>query len=258
MQVNKELLYTKISDLKTKHEFEEEIKKVQEESDFLFDEETSAFLIVDQLGRNKENICKISELENNMECTIIGKVTNIGKMRSFNRKNGSNGRVINLEIKDETGIGNLVLWDKDTELVKNKTINNGDFVRVINGYVKDGYNGLELNVGRYSLIEIIGEEETPPLIYKNEIREKNALKGEIKAVKPTHAFFKYTGEFGFVSKIILKADEKEYEFTVWDEKVKELQGFKIGDIIEIKGFDIRKKNAENEYHLNGKCKIEKI
>ena len=52
--------------------------------------------------------------------------------------------------------------------------------------------------------------------------------------------------------------EKDYEFTIWDEKVKELQGFKIGDIIEIKGFDIRKKNGENEYHLNGKCKIEKV
>jgi len=257
MQVNKEFLYSKISDLKTKQEFEEEIKKIQEESDFLFDEETAGFLVVDMLGRNKENICKISELQNGTECTVVGKVTSIGELRSFNRKDGSNGRVVNLEISDETGTGNLVLWGKDTELVKNKTITKNDSVRIINGYVKDGYNGLELNVGRYGLIEVVEEEETP-VPETSEIRDRNVFKGEIMMIQPTHAFFKDTGEFGFVSKIVIKTGEEEHELTVWDEKVKELQRFKIGDTVEITGFDIREKNGEKEFHLNGKCRIEKV
>ena len=256
MQLKKDFLYEKIKDLKTKQQFEEEIKQIQEESDFLFDEETSAFLIVDKLGRNKENICKISELESGIECTVVGKITRIGELRSFNRKNGSNGLVINLEISDETGKGNLVLWGRDTEIIKNKTIKKNDFVRVINGYVKDGYNGLELNVGRYGLIETVEAEETP-IAEINENRDENIFKGEIKSIQPTHAFFKDTGEFGFVSKIVIKTGEDEQELTVWDEKVKELQRFKIGDRVEITGFDVRDKNGEKELHLNGKCKIQK-
>ena len=154
MHKNKEQLYDIVKDIKTKDEYKKEIEKKQLEYDNLLDEDTIALLIVDELGRNKQNLSKINELESGMECTVIGKITSINQSRTFNRKNGSKGKVINLELTDDTGKCGLALWDKDVDLVKNKTIQIGTNIKVVNGYVKDGFNGIEINSGRWGLIEI--------------------------------------------------------------------------------------------------------
>lgn len=257
MQKSKEQLYKKIKYLKTKDEFEEDIKKIQKDYDNLFDEETAALLIVDELGENKQNICKIKDLDKGKECTIYGKITKINNQRNFNRKNGSLGRVVNLELTDETDTCNLVLWDKDVDLVKNKKIKKNTSIKIINGYVKDGYNGLEINVGRWGLIEVLEEEHTFINI-KDEIKEKISLSGELVEVQPTKSFFKDNGEFGFVTNIKVQTKNGTKQITIWDEKVKELQKFKQGDRIKINNFDIKQKNDNQEIHLNGRGYIKKI
>jgi len=254
MHTKKEELYNKIKDIKTKEEFEEEIKNLKEEYDDLIDEETLALLIVDSLGRNQENVCKIKDITSGTECTVFGKVTRINESRSFNRKNGTNGRVVNLEISDETGTCGLVLWNRDVDLVKNKTIKKNSNLKIINGYVKDGYNGIELNLGRYGLVEV-SEEKID--VKKSSVKE-DTIKGEIVDVQPSKAFFRDDGEFGFVTKLKLKTKDDTKEITIWDEKVKEIQKYSEGDRIEILNIDNREKNGVTELHLNGKGKIQKI
>ena len=254
MHTKKEELYNKIKDIKTKEEFEEEIKNLKEEYDDLIDEETLALLIVDSLGRNQENVCKIKDITSGTECTVFGKVTRINESRSFNRKNGTNGRVVNLEISDETGTCGLVLWNRDVDLVKNKTIKENSNLKIINGYVKDGYNGIELNLGRYGLVEV-SEEKID--VKKSSVKE-DTIKGEIVDVQPSKAFFRDDGEFGFVTKLKLKTKDDTKEITIWDEKVKEIQKYSEGDKIEISNIDNREKNGVTELHLNGKGKIQKI
>ena len=122
MHKTKDELYESIKDLKTKKEFEEEIKKRFREFDGLFDEDTIALFIVDKLGRNKQVISKISDLKPDSDYTVVGKITNIYDSKSFKRKNGTSGRVLNLDISDDTGTCRLVLWNKDVEQVKNKDI----------------------------------------------------------------------------------------------------------------------------------------
>ena len=253
MQKTKEQLYQKIKDLKTKDEFEKEIKRVLKETDELFDEDTAALFVVDELGRNQENVLNISELEPNIECTVFGKVTNIQKSRSFNRKNGSSGKVVNLELSDETGSCGLALWDKDVELVKSKKIKVGTNVKVVNGYVKDGFKGIEINVGRFGLLEI--EPEHMP-----EIKEEpeKTIKGKIVEIEPTRAFFKDDGEFGFVTNMEIQTDKQTKQITIWGEKVKEIQKLKQGDTIEIDNFDLRQSNGKEEIHLNSKGKVRKL
>ena len=258
MHKSKERLYEKVKKSITKEEFENQIKEIQKNYDGLFDEETSAFLIVDKLGANKENICKISNLINGKECTVFGKIKNISKTRNFNRKNGTQGHVINLELSDETGTCNLVLWDKDVELVRNKTIKKGSNVKIINGYVKNGYNGIELNIGRWGLIEIISEEEIKFKETEKTKEKPSYISGELTDIKPTRAFFKDNGDFGFVTNIEVKTKKGSKQLTLWDEKVKEVQNFKTGDKIEINNINIRKKNGKEEIHLNGDGKIKKI
>lgn len=257
MHESKEKLYNKIKNIKTKDEFEQDIKKIQKEYNDLFDEETSALLIIDELGENKQNIYKIKDLKTGIECTIFGKITRINTQRNFNRKNGSIGRVINLDITDDTGTCNLVLWNKDVDLVKNKIIKKNSCTKVTNGYVKEGFNGLEINIGRWSLIEVL-EEDDRYLLKNDKDENDNVISGELIELQPTRSFFKDNGEFGFVTNIKIQTKKGIKYITVWDEKVKEIQKFKQGDKIKLNNYDIRQKNNNIEIHLNGHGNIIKI
>ncbi|MBN2602806.1 MAG: hypothetical protein JXA91_01580, partial [Candidatus Thermoplasmatota archaeon] len=146
-------LYESVKDLLTRTEFEEKIEKEYIERDGLLDKDTIALLIVDELGRNNKNISSISNLVAGKEGTIFANVIGIAEERSFSKKNGYSGKVVNLQISDNTGTCGLVLWDKDVELVKSK-IQVGTNLKIINGYVKQGLNGLEINIGRWGLLEI--------------------------------------------------------------------------------------------------------
>ena len=249
-------LYNQIKDLKSKEEFHSEIKKRKKECDDLFDEEILALLIVDELGRNKTNVSDISALKEGDETTVFGKVTNVFNSRTFNRKNGSCGKVANLELTDNTGKCGLALWDRDVELVKNKTIKVGTNLKVINGYVKNGFSGIEINVGRWSLLEL--EPDGMQKIDSKNLSFIEEIQGELIDIQPTKAFFKDDGEFGFVSNIKLKNKENTHLISVWGKKVKEIQKFKKGDKIKIENVDIKEKNGSKELHLNGKGKIKKI
>ena len=255
MQKNLNQLYEEIQDLKTKKEFLLEIGKIKQDYDNLLDDDTVALLIVDELGRNKQNICKISELRPEMECTVFGKITNINPYKNFNRKNGSIGRVINLELSDESGRCGLALWDKDVDLVSKKIIQIGTKVKVINGYIKNGFNGIEINVGRWGLVETESEEQIESKIEKP---EHKFIIGKLTEIEPTKAFFKDNGEFGFVTKIKLETKEETRQITIWNQKVKEIQKIKKGEYLKIEYIDIKQNNGKKELHLNSKGVITKI
>ena len=249
MYKNKDELYKLVKDIKSREDFEKEIKKLIESYNNLIDEDAAALLIVDKLGRNKQHILGISELRPNMDCTIFGKVERIYQPKKFERGDKV-GRVVNLDIVDNTGRCRLVLWDEDVELVEKGMVGIGSVVKVINGYTKTGKNGfLEVNVGRWGSIEV-DPEDAPEIITKESLRESSDIEGEIIEIRPTRAFFRDNGEFGFVTSIKVR-DERgdELKLTLWDEKVKEIQNFKVGDKILVKNVDVRCVNHEKEFHV---------
>ncbi|RLF08801.1 MAG: hypothetical protein DRJ69_05885 [Thermoprotei archaeon] len=65
----------------------------------------------------------------------------------------SEHRLSELLIADETGAINLVLWDEKVDLV-----NEGDVVKVMNGFIKLFRGKMQLNLGRYGSIEVSDEE----------------------------------------------------------------------------------------------------
>ena len=248
-------LYNSVKDLLTKTEFEEKIQKEYEERDELLDKETISLLIVDELGRNTKNISSISNLVAGKEGTVFGKVAGIGEERSFSKKNGFSGKVVNLQISDDSGTCGLVLWDKDVELVKSK-IEIGTNLKIVNGYIKQGFSGLEINVGRWGLLEI--EPDDMPKLTKNSKSETESVEGELIEIEPTRSFFKDNGDFGFVTNIKIKNQSKTTSVVVWDEKIKEIRSFKKGDYLSISSINKRVKNGNEEIHVNGKSLIKKL
>ena len=253
MQQSKDQLYELIKDLKTKEEFEKEIQERYQQYEQLFNEDTVALFIVDELGKNKQVISKITDLKPDSDHAVLGTVTNIYELRTFTRKNGTSGRVVNLDISDDTGTCRLVLWDKDVDQIKNKDIKKGTKIKIINGYTKNGYSGLEINLGRWGLLETEANDTS-------EIKETepDEIKGTLIEKEATRAFFKDTGEFGFVTKINIKDDKGEKHITIWDEKVKEIQKYKIGDRLVIKDITMKQNNGRTELHANGHCTIKQF
>jgi len=232
VEQTKEMLYEKVKDMLDRKEFEELVREERKAYGYLIDDIAAAFLVVDKLGRNFFVMKKIEEIEAFMEATVYAKIEEIGEVKKSKR-----GKVVNSIIADETGACILVLWDADAELVAHKKLYEGCIVKVINGYVKEGYYGLEINVGKWGAIEIKSQHAPEMKIKRwkklNEIKKGVAnIEGRIAQINPTKIFFTGNGE-RFVAKIVMKDESGEREIMVWDERVKELQEISLGEKIKI-------------------------
>jgi replication factor A1 len=89
---------------------------------------------------------------------IEGKVVTAYDVKTFTRKDGSEGRLRNVIIADQTSKIRVTFWGDDVDTVTD--IQEGDVIRVLHGYVKEGFRGgLEYQVGRKGEI-IINPKDT--------------------------------------------------------------------------------------------------
>ena len=253
MHRTKDEVYGDVKDIVSRDEFTRAVRERVEEYNHLIDEDTIALLLVDERGRNNQGNCVIADLEPSMECTVSGNVVYVGEERQFTRRNGTQGKVLNLAISDGTDSCGLVLWDKDVELAQKAALRPKSKVKIINGYVKQGRNGLELNVGRWSVLEILEESKMEEI--KPSPMVENTIQGCITSLEPTRVFFKDSGDIGFVTTMMLENDDGDHCITLWDEKVKDIQRFKKGDTIRIDKISLRSRNGSMEIHVNGQATI---
>ena len=102
----------------------------------------------------REKITPISDIKVNESYSITGYVTGLDELREFTRKDGSNGRVINIHISDDSGRIKAALWDNQTEILH--AIDIGTKLQVTDCYAKSGWNDeVELSVGERSTITIL-------------------------------------------------------------------------------------------------------
>ena len=148
-----EELHEMVDDIYSLEEFKDIILELQEEYDDLLDMETVGTMLVSKKGRYDSMIKDINELKNGDEATISAKVVDLGRLRTFNRKNGNSGKVRNVRLDDGTSSVKLVLWDEETELVGDK-IQQGSSIKVINGYVQDKGYGLQIQPGKWGEIRV--------------------------------------------------------------------------------------------------------
>ena len=100
---------------------------------------------------------KLGDLREGMgSINVAASVINVGEVREFTRKDGSQGKVVSVLLEDDTGTTRLSLWDDDTELVE--TIKEGSVIVVENGYSRAGMGGVDLNAGRSGRVHIDPED----------------------------------------------------------------------------------------------------
>ncbi len=255
MQRTQDELYALVKDLKTKTQFTKEITRRYKTYGELLDKDTIAFLLVDELGRNTFSLTSIACLKADMDATVVATVQAVPEVKTFRKKNGTVGKVLNLEIGDTSGRCRLVLWNEDIELVKSKNMTVGTHIRIINGYTKAAYSGLELNLGKWGMLDVEHPETHAPPAQDS---VSSSLSGILQSREATKAFFKDNGDFGFVTTITIQTPEGGTQpVTLWDASVKAIQDIKIGEAIVLHHVEKKTMNGTDQWHLNGAGSIEK-
>lgn len=93
---------------------------------------------------------KISELkEGSTKINITAKVVEKEETREVTTRFGHT-KVANAVLEDDSGTIVLVLWGEQADKV-----NEGDSVKIDNGYVKEWNGSLQLSVGKYGKLTIL-------------------------------------------------------------------------------------------------------
>ena len=102
----------------------------------------------------REKFTDIADIVPGESYSVQGKVYEIGELREFEREDGTENVVANLQLKDETGSIRLTLWGEQAYVIEDLDIDSE--IQVINAYAKYGLNEeIELSVGNRSRVIIL-------------------------------------------------------------------------------------------------------
>ncbi|MFC6905107.1 single-stranded DNA binding protein [Halalkalicoccus tibetensis] len=170
---------------------------------------------------------------------VQGKVLATDSVRTFDRDDGSEGRVANLTLGDETGRIRVTLWDERTEAVEEFSA--GESVEVVDGYVRERNGDIELHVGNRGTIEGIDEEieyvpETTP-IEELEIEDVADIGGVVRSADPKRTFDRDDGSEGQVRNVRIQDETGDIRVAMWGEKADIEMG--PGDTVQFADVEIQ-------------------
>jgi replication factor A1 len=154
------------------------------------------------------------------DVTLRGLVLGTDSVRTFDRDDGSEGRVANLTLGDETGRVRVTLWDDKAGRAEG--LEPGTAVEVVDGYVREREGDLELHVGdRGAVEEVEGEVAYEPdadPIAAVEIGETVDLAGVVRSTDPVRTFDRDDGSEGQVRNVRIQDDTGDMRVALWGGK----------------------------------------
>jgi replication factor A1 len=151
------------------------------------------------------------------DVSLRGLVLGTDSVRTFDRDDGSEGKVANLTLGDETGRIRVTLWDDQAG--RAEEIDPGTAVEVVDGYVRERDGDLELHVGDRGGVEEIDESvEYDPeatAIDETEIGQTVDIAGVVRSADPKRTFERDDGSEGQVRNVRLQDDSGDMRVALW-------------------------------------------
>jgi len=155
--------------LQTRLSPEELMKKIEKKQKELtvVSLEGAAQLYAKELGLSVEsgklkNIDIKDVMSGMKSVNVAGRIFRITNINSFKRKDGSDGKVVNIFIGDNTGVAKLVLWDKQTELVSEKIVDINHAIQISNAMAKENtFGDIEISIGKFGSIRSVNGDSLP-------------------------------------------------------------------------------------------------
>ncbi|QCS43912.1 single-stranded DNA binding protein [Natrinema versiforme] len=184
------------------------VDNVEPDPDTEIDVQISDTYAVDDLSLGLSNV------------NLVGLLLDTDSVRTFDRDDGSEGKVSNLVLGDSTGRIRVTLWDEQADLATE--LEAGTTVEVIDGYVKERDGSLELHVGNRGAVEEVDEEveyvpENTP-IENLEIDQMVDIAGVVRSADPKRTFDRDDGSEGQVRNIRVQDATGDIRVALWGDK----------------------------------------
>jgi len=122
----------------------------------------------DEEPSESEELVKVEALTpNSRGANVIVKVVSKGEVRSVTGRDYSVRRVADALVGDETGSVYMTLWDDKID-----AINEGDNLRITNGYINLFRGNMRLNVGKYGSYEVLEDSPIAEVNTENNLSDK--------------------------------------------------------------------------------------
>ncbi len=255
------------------------IKEKREElGEDIINDEAAALIVARELGvdllqdtsQGRFRIEDITEDKRNV--ALIAKVMRLDPVRTFRRKDGSEGRVASILVGDDTGTIRVVLWDDMTKAISEGHVKIGDILQIRGGYVKKGFrDALELNIGRMGTIRVLEEDELEDFDVELPEPKSTKISDLVEGmydvtilVKVARVFDVYTfvrktdNSEGKVRSIIGVDDTGSTRVVFWDEFAEQTEDLEIGEVIRVSGaYTKLSRSGDVEVHCGRSAVIER-
>ncbi|WP_276254820.1 single-stranded DNA binding protein [Halomontanus rarus] len=241
-------------------EFREAVEEKVEQMGGLADEETAAMLIAHEIGESEVN--GVADVEPGMEeVKFIAKVVSIDELRTFERDGDQDdGRVVNVEVADETGSLRASFWDEHAEAAVNE-LEEGQVLRIV-GRPKEGFSGVEVSVDDVEPdddVEIDVQISDTYTVEDLSLGLSNVnLVGLVLDTDSVRTFDRDDGSEGKVSNLTLGDSTGRIRVTLWDEQADQAEELEAGTTVEVIDGYVRERDGDLELHLGNRGAIEEV
>jgi replication factor A1 len=246
----------------TRQEVHKMIEKKKEGVGEFFTDETAARIVASELG--VEIVQKPLQLEILIQdlvsglndVTVAGRVVTVYPLKTFTRRDLTEGKFARLLIADRSGTLKVVLWDDKTELVETGKFEQGQIIKVSHGYVREGLDGkLELHVGSRGNIQISQPDTTGtkyPLLTRwvkkvADIKEEGGpitVEGNISTTPTLRQVVTSRNEKVAVASFELRDNTGKIGVSAWRKLAEVVKGLAVGTRIKIKNAYVRRGFAD--------------
>ena len=227
-----EEVYADLETEVSESEFREAVEQKVEQMDGLLDERAAAKLLQQELTDGE--VETVADIESTMdEVKFVAKVFDIGEIRTFERDEGE-GRVLNVEVADESGSVSLTFWDGHAEHALEE-LAVGDVLRV-RGRPQEGYRGLEVSVDEAEIDDEATVEVTPDgRTTVDSLRLGGSdvtLCALVLDTGSVRTFDRDDGSTGRVSNLALGDETGRVRLTLWDDRADRAEELAAGTTVE--------------------------
>jgi replication factor A1 len=245
------------------------IEQKKEEGRGLLSDEGAARLVAEELlirtkGRELGRM-QVKDLVSGLnDVTISGRVLLAWPPQGFQRRDGTQGRVMSLILVDRTGRVRCALWDRHTDTASKSGDIQGKIIRIGHAYTRQGFSGEpEVNAGERSSIEFdpqdVPYQDFPRFeelfIPVGKITAETNQVNTVGIVEADPRIYSFTKEDrqGCVLRTSIADDSGSIPVVAWNERAQELPDLKKGDILQIINARTRLDNyARLELHVEAR------
>ena len=206
----------------------------------------------------EEEITKIADIQPDTKVNIIARIVRIPTIRSY-EKNGKEGKVASLELKDDSGQISYTLWNKNVELIKDLELEDGDTVKILQAQARermnrDGENEITLTHWDGRIIK--GDYEAPEVVQEftpiGDVSEQKdvSIMGIVSRLQDIKLFTRKTDNSeGKLRNFDVRDTTGEIRVTLWGDDTS--IPLNKGDIVKIIGGEVRfDEYTQSQYSMN--------